>query len=643
MSNRTVEAVLRLSSKLGNMAAFRQLSSHMEAVDRKAKAVNRSQALIARSANGAYAATARLIAPVLSTAAAVNATKNYAAMDRQLGRIGDTADATVEQTERFGRRMRDLAAEVRMPFQEVVNGVAELAASGKNLDEIGQLMPHLARVAHATGSEFADISTTADSIANAFGITAKQMEQAFDLLAYYGKAGKFELRDMAAELPSLAPAFAALGYRGEAAVTKLAAALQTVRMETGTSGEAATSFMDVLTKMQSETVANNFKKFGIDIRRAMAVARRDGKDVLETFKDLALQAVKGDLSKLPQLFTDKQMQVGMRALINNWSEFEQLLQSSDKAAGTVAEGVKRFSNDGQAAIDALSNSWDRLANSVGRALYKMGGASIMDRVSSDLETGMSLSDHLAGQGMSALQRADWTYRHYQSDDTKQRLMEWEVGYSRDSQREAINAIGEELVARMHQSTVTPSLPADKAGFPIEGPIPMMRPDPATAASLDAARWSRQARVPHAFRMGIKATPTGRYDSYNAGNNALAAEIAQAARAPSHRDAERDSMHALRSDPNGVADAIDEALSNGGKRAAAALSDGAPAAGSDLGSAATERLRAGAAAAGSTMADAFLAKVRSGIGSINVNANVSGIGSGVSGNRGTMPAPGTTAK
>ncbi|MCO5145382.1 MAG: phage tail tape measure protein [Aquamicrobium sp.] len=639
MSKRTVEAVLRLSSKLGNMAAFRQLSSHMEAVDRKAKAVNRSQALIARSANGAYAATARLIAPVLSTAAAVNATKNYAAMDRQLGRIGDTADATVEQTERFGRRMRDLAAEVRMPFQEVVSGVAELAASGKNLDEIGQLMPHLARVAHATGSEFADISTTSDSIANAFGITAKQMETSFDLLAYYGKAGKFELRDMAAELPSLAPAFAALGYRGEEAVTKLAVALQTVRMETGTSGEAATSFMDVLTKMQSETVANNFKKFGIDVRKAMATARRDGKDVLETFKDLALQAVKGDLSKLPQLFTDKQMQVGMRSLINNWSEFEQLLQSSDKAAGTVAEGVKRFSNDGQAAIDALSNSWDRLANSVGRALYKMGGASIMDRVSSDLETGMSLSDHLAGQGMSALQRADWTYRHYQSDDTKQRLMEWEVGYGRDSQREAINAIGEELAARMHQSTVSQSLPADKAGFPIEGPIPMMRPDKATAASLDAARWSRQARVPHAFRMGIKATPTGRYDSYNAGNNALAVELAQAARAPSHRDAERDSMHVLRSDPNGVADAIDEALANGGRK----LREEAVRAGEDLGAQGGTTLARSLDGVGRRIGEEAARAFKAGVGTINVNANVSGIGSGVSGNRGTMPAPGTTAE
>lgn len=507
MANRTIEAILRLSSKLGNMAAFRQLSGHLGEVDRKAKAVNRSQTLIARSAKGAYAATARLIAPVLTTAAAAGAVKNYAAMERQIGRIGDTADATVEQTERFSQRMRDLAADVRMPFQQVVDGVAELAASGKNLDEIGRLMPGLARAAHATGSDFKDIATTSDAIANSFGITADQMERAFDFLAYYGKAGKFELKEMASELPSLAPAFAALGYRGEEAVNKLAAALQTVRMETGTSGEAATSMMDVLTKMQSETVSNNFKKFGIDVRKAMATARRDGKDVLETFKNLAVQAVKGDLSKLPQLFTDKQMQIGMRALINNWKEYEALLSSSGDAAGTVAEGVKRFSNDSQAAIDALSNSWDRLSNSVGRALYKMGGASIMDRVSSDLETGMSLGDHLAGQGMSAIQRADWTYRHYQSDDTKRRLMEWEVGYLSDAQREAIDAFGADLARRHIEAAVTPRRPADKAGYPIEGPIPAMRPEPGSVAPRDrsAARWSRMSRPPHAFRQGIQPT------------------------------------------------------------------------------------------------------------------------------------------
>lgn len=639
MTNRTIEAILRLSSKLGNMAAFRQLSGHLAMVDKKAKAVNRSQMLIARSARGAYAATARLIAPVMTTAAAVGAVKNYAAMDRQLGRIGDTAEATVEETERFSHSMRRLAADLRMPFQQIVDGVGELAASGNNLSEIGRLMPGLARTAHATGSDFKDIATTSGSIANSFGISAEQMEQAFDLLAYYGKAGKFELKEMASELPSLAPAFAALGYRGEEAVTKLAAALQTVRMETGMSGEAATSMMDVLTKMESETVSNNFKKFGIDIRKAMAVARRDGKDVLETFKDLAIQAVKGDLSKLPQLFTDKQMQIGMRALINNWKEYERLLNSSGEAAGTVAEGVKRFSSDAQASLDALSNSWDRLTASTGKAIVTMGGASAMDFVSDQLETGMSLSAHLKAQGMSAIGRADWTYRHYQADETQKRLMEWDVGYVTDSQRQAIDAIGADLAARQFGAAITPSMPTDKAGFPIEGPIPVMRPDPATAASLNAARWSRMSRPPHAFRMGVQ--PTGPATS---GDAAYDEFLRAASHAAGQEDQQRRAgarfLYGDAADGTSFREAMKIELD--GSEAGRSIEDAARKvneAGAEAGSAFARMLDGVGRRIGEEAARSF----KAGVGTINVNANVSGIGSGVSGNRGTMPAPGTTAQ
>lgn len=606
MANRTIEAILRLSSKLGNMAAFRQLSGHLGEVDRKAKAVNRSQTLIARSAKGAYAATARLIAPVLTTAAAAGAVKNYAAMERQIGRIGDTADATVEQTERFSQRMRDLAADVRMPFQQVVDGVAELAASGKNLDEIGRLMPGLARAAHATGSDFKDIATTSDAIANSFGITADQMERAFDFLAYYGKAGKFELKEMASELPSLAPAFAALGYRGEEAVNKLAAALQTVRMETGTSGEAATSMMDVLTKMQSETVSNNFKKFGIDVRKAMATARRDGKDVLETFKNLAVQAVKGDLSKLPQLFTDKQMQIGMRALINNWKEYEALLSSSGDAAGTVAEGVKRFSNDTQASLDALSNSWDRLTASAGKAIAAMGGVAAMDSLSKGIEREMALRAALSEDGIdgffdqSAYLLKEAAKRGFVAGrvETLENHLRWRGGHETDEHKKVVEAFGADLHRRQFGDGVTPRRPADKSGMPIEGPIPVFRPDPASlppsspASDYDGDWWRKQG-IPVTQRL------------YPAGQ--------------SPRDAERDSMHALRSDPHGVADAIDEALANGGRKVAAALTDSAPAAGDDLGTAANARLQAGAVQAGNAMADTFLSRVRSGLPSIAASA------------------------
>ena len=49
MANRTIEAILRLSAKLGSMSAFGQMGGKLTDIDRKAKAFNRSQKAINRS------------------------------------------------------------------------------------------------------------------------------------------------------------------------------------------------------------------------------------------------------------------------------------------------------------------------------------------------------------------------------------------------------------------------------------------------------------------------------------------------------------------------------------------------------------------------------------------------------------------
>lgn len=64
------------------------------------------------------------------------------------------------------------------------------------------------------------------------------MQRAFDVLVTQGKAGKFELKDMAQYLPSLAPAAAAVGLKGAEGLNQLAAVLQTVRTQTGSAGAA---------------------------------------------------------------------------------------------------------------------------------------------------------------------------------------------------------------------------------------------------------------------------------------------------------------------------------------------------------------------------------------------------------------------
>lgn len=493
MSNRQIEAILKISAKMGNTSALRALEKQMSIINRQATAFNRANALAARHSQAAWARTSKALGPILAAYGGVAAVRNYAEIERQVGRIGATADASADQTDAAMARLRATANDLRIPFDQVVEGMDSLVASGKSLDEAFALLPSVGKAAHASGADFKDMATTADAISGSLGIMADRMESAFDILAYGGKIGKFELKDMAAELPSIAPAFAALGYKGEEGLKKLVSMLQVVRMETGTSGEAATSFMDVISKMETTNVANNFKRFGVDVRKELTKAKRNGEDVLDAFQRLAVKAVKGDLSKLPQLFTDKQMLIGMRALINHAEQGKVWEGEMANAIGTVNKDWQRFANDTKASIDVLSNSFDRLSASAGKSLASMGASSGMDAISENLDKATAINLALEKKGYGWWEaRAWWARNGFDSDE--QNSMAWQGGYRSPQEIRSIDAYQQYAKSReaaAGRSPVTPPLDKDKFGLPIVGPIPARR-DPRSDGFADVFAAQRYA-------------------------------------------------------------------------------------------------------------------------------------------------------
>lgn len=234
MANREIEAILRVSSKLGSMTALKTLESKLAAVNRQAEAFNRTSRFSALSTSVGRVRSemmmlGRYVAPAALAYGAVQAMRSYAQVEQQIARIGITADATQAQTAAAMGKLQSVARDLHAPFDDVVGGMGSLVASGKSLDEAFAFLPSVGKAAVASGADMNDMATTADALSTSLGITAGEMERAFDDLAFSGKMGKFELRDMAAELPSLTPAFAALGYRGPEALRKLAVTLQAVR------------------------------------------------------------------------------------------------------------------------------------------------------------------------------------------------------------------------------------------------------------------------------------------------------------------------------------------------------------------------------------------------------------------------------
>lgn len=613
MSNRIIEAVLRVSSKLGSMQAFSTLGGKLAQVDRQAKAFNRSQMLVARGANEMSAALMRYAAPAAIAAMGVTSAKAFATIERRMERIGITADASAKQTAAALDTVRRVANDLGAPVENVIEGLENLVSSGKSLDEALAFLPSVAGTAHAADAAFGDMATTADAIGTSLKITAGEMERAFDILAKGGKAGKFELKDMASELPSLAPAFAALGYEGEAGLKKLTAALQTVRLETGTSSEAATSFMDVLTKMESETMKNNFKRFGIDIRKEMARARAAGQDTLETFIRLSTQAVKGDMSKLPQLFTDKQMLIGMRALINNTEQFAGFMRELGDATGTVRADLARLADDAQTDLDRIGNSWTKLKQTVGSGIVNLGVLDGVDSLTEEMRKGDAIHTALAKSGMSAWDQGMWKLGS-NFDPSARDSMAWVGGYRSEDQRRAIDGYGAYAKAR------------SASAAPAAGGIPIPTGRPGSGDDMDARM--RRARDVEQYgiygRRGQSQGPQpSAWDRFLFGDAATSGGFRAGMQ-----------IKTGLSDAGPKVESADEfearitaALSRGGDDAATKLADS----GQKFGDAATEKLRTEAASAGTVFgqaaADAF-----------NRGARAPRAAAGVSGDLGIVGTP-----
>lgn len=463
MSNRIIEAVMRLSAKLGPMGAFSQMSGKLEQVDRKARAFNRTQDAMRA---GALSFSRTLISGIAGYGA-VRATSalvtNFASAERRLNRIAINADAGKDKLDEMFRTVNRAALDYSVTQDSVTDGLDTLVSAGRSLEDALSFLPSVTATAQAAGADISDIATTADSVATNFGFAGEQMQRAFDILVTSGKQGKFELKDMARYIPSIAPAFAAVGYKGEAGLKRLASALQTIRIREGSAEEAATDLQNVLQKMQSKETVKAFAKFHIDLPKELDKARKSGKDLLDVMIELTEKASKGDLSKIPQLFTDLQVQKGMRALVQGKDAFHQFVADLDTVDGSTLRDLGRILEDNQSKIDRMGASWERFKRAVGEGIAPTATGA-MDFLSSNMDKAQFINAQLDKEGMTFWEKRMWWLRNG-FDNQEQGIKAFKGGWRSP----------EGLIAAKGPMSASPELPSRRQDQPGAIPVPTSGP------------------------------------------------------------------------------------------------------------------------------------------------------------------------
>ncbi len=249
--------------------------------------------------------------------------------------IGQKADLSRAASDQLGRNLLVSARAANQMPADLQAGVDALAGLGAKVPDAVAMMKPIGRAATAYKAEIADLSAAAFAATDNLKVPVAQTGKIIDVMASAGKAGAFEIKDMAQYFPALTAAYQGLGQTGVGAVADLAAGLQIARKGAGDAASAGSNLANILQKIASPATNKAFEKMGVDLPAALKRAYAEGKTPLEAIAELTNKTLKGDLSKLGYLFEDAQVQQGLRPLIQNMEEFRKIRAEAAKAGGTT--------------------------------------------------------------------------------------------------------------------------------------------------------------------------------------------------------------------------------------------------------------------------------------------------------------------
>lgn len=286
--------------------------------------------------------------------------------------IGKTSDASQTELKALSQQLLGLSVRNKTNLAPTVlaQGVQDLVAQGLSLNDAVASMESLGRVATATGSDLLDVTKTGFQLQNALKIKPTELKATFDALAYAGKQGAFELKDMAQFMPTIAAAAGTLGIQGKEGAVSLAAMMQMVRKDAPDAGQAATRLTDAMLKLTAPDAVKRFAKFGVNIEEVLANAKKQGINPMEAALDELQRVTGGDIFKLSEIFGDKEAKLGLMSLMKYRKEYERLKGEAggDAAAGTVDEDYGKSIATFDGNLKTFQNTAQKLGIVVGNAL-----------------------------------------------------------------------------------------------------------------------------------------------------------------------------------------------------------------------------------------------------------------------------------
>lgn len=307
---------------------------------------------------------------LLTGAAGIGSAKMVMELETRFTRLGIQANVSADEIARLKREIFEAAQapEIRVDPSQITDAIEAIVEKTGDLQFARDNIKNIGVAIQATGAEGGAIGEILAEFQK-MGVKAPQeVLKAIDLLNVQGKEGAFTLQNLAALGPRVITAYTATGREGTKALTEMGAALQMIRMGTGSSEQAATAFEALLRTLTDPDKIKKLQQVaGIQVFDPQRLAA--GEKVLRPINELMTEIVeksKGDRTKLGAIFDAEAMRAFNQAggefmrtgRVDTMNKFMQV-QADGKA--TMQDSARAAATSG-AALQNLYTAWKKFAD-----------------------------------------------------------------------------------------------------------------------------------------------------------------------------------------------------------------------------------------------------------------------------------------
>ena len=339
---------------------------------------------------------------LITGAAGIGTLRALTRMEERFTRLGIQANKSEEEMEGLRRKIFETARapDIRVDPSQITSAIESIVEKTGDLEFAQENIRNIGLAISATGAAGQNIGEIMAEFQKMDIRDSGEILRVLDTLNQQGKQGAFTLQNLASLGPRVVTAYTAMGREGAGAIQEMGAALQVIRMGTGSSEQAATAFEALLRTLQNADKVNSLQKGGIQVFDPKELEK--GRQVLRPINELMveiIQAVDGQTTRLSSVFDAEAMRAFNAAAgefmrtgsVNSLQKFMDVqgdgsatMTDSARAADTMAGAMRNltsawtnFADDNltgavQSAADAL-NSLDQ--ETVDRWL-KIGGIAL---------------------------------------------------------------------------------------------------------------------------------------------------------------------------------------------------------------------------------------------------------------------------